>query len=171
MCFNINLQLFYLTNWAAQLYLWTWEWRKYNAFICHRLYETPKKQEFVENDESALRWCRHVLDNPSPEMKAACRVLINRLEQSKRTALNHPLPRKYMSIYFSVDWFLSLSELNSPFYRRPAVFHHTNNVSLASSIDKTSGNSTKSKTTLQRSHSAVHIKSQTCIRYFLYLYR
>ncbi|KAM8899790.1 SLAIN motif-containing protein-like [Spinachia spinachia] len=45
------------------------------------LYESPKKQEFVVRSESALRWCRHVLDNRSPEMEAACRSLINRLDQ------------------------------------------------------------------------------------------
>nr|XP_040036594.1 SLAIN motif-containing protein-like isoform X1 [Gasterosteus aculeatus aculeatus] len=45
------------------------------------LYESPKKQEFVERGESALRWCRRVLDNRSPEMEAACRSLMNRLDQ------------------------------------------------------------------------------------------
>ncbi|KAK1882790.1 SLAIN motif-containing protein-like [Dissostichus eleginoides] len=46
------------------------------------LYESPKKQELEERSESALRWCRHVLDNPSPEMEAACRSLINWLNQN-----------------------------------------------------------------------------------------
>ncbi|XP_049447777.1 SLAIN motif-containing protein-like [Epinephelus fuscoguttatus] len=65
--------------------------------VPHRLYESPKKQAFVERSESALRWCRHVLDNPSPEMEAACRSLMNRLDQRS----------------------------SSHFYRRPAVFHRS----------------------------------------------
>ncbi|TKS83472.1 SLAIN motif-containing protein-like [Collichthys lucidus] len=35
------------------------------------LYESPKKHVFLERGQSALRWCRHVLDNPSPEVEAA----------------------------------------------------------------------------------------------------
>ncbi|XP_037324116.2 SLAIN motif-containing protein-like [Pungitius pungitius] len=55
--------------------------RDEESCILHRLYESPKKQESVERSESALGWCRRVLDNPSPEMEAACRSLINRLDQ------------------------------------------------------------------------------------------
>ncbi|XP_035522795.1 SLAIN motif-containing protein-like [Morone saxatilis] len=50
--------------------------------IPDRLYESPKKQDFVGRSESALGWCRRVLDNPSPETEAACRSLINRLDQN-----------------------------------------------------------------------------------------
>lgn len=57
-----------------------------HPLVPHRLYESPKKQAFMEGSESALRWCRHVLDNPSPEMEAARRLLINRLDQSKQAA-------------------------------------------------------------------------------------
>ncbi|XP_031713234.1 SLAIN motif-containing protein-like [Anarrhichthys ocellatus] len=70
--------------------------RDEESCVPHRLYESSKKQVFVERSESALRWCRHVLDNPSPEMEAACRSLINRLDQR------------------------SICQ----FYRAPAVFHH-----------------------------------------------
>ncbi|KAF1378722.1 hypothetical protein PFLUV_G00193470 [Perca fluviatilis] len=52
------------------------------------LYES-KKQVFVERSESALKWCRHVLDNPSPEMEAACRSLINRLEQNNELSFHY----------------------------------------------------------------------------------
>ncbi|XP_038150437.1 SLAIN motif-containing protein-like [Cyprinodon tularosa] len=41
------------------------------------LYEPPNKQSFEK--DSALRWCRHVLDNPSPEMEAARRGLMKSL--------------------------------------------------------------------------------------------
>ncbi|XP_078122234.1 SLAIN motif-containing protein-like [Sander vitreus] len=71
--------------------------------IPHRLYES-KKQVFVERSESALKWCRHVLDNPSPEMEAACRSLINRLDQ--RSSMCH-------------------------FYRRPAVGSSTDKTSFS----------------------------------------
>ncbi|XP_039633998.1 SLAIN motif-containing protein-like isoform X4 [Perca fluviatilis] len=67
------------------------------------LYES-KKQVFVERSESALKWCRHVLDNPSPEMEAACRSLINRLEQ--RSSMCH-------------------------FYRHPAVDSSTDKTSVS----------------------------------------
>lgn len=60
-------------------------------FIPHRLYEPLKKQEFTERSESADRWCRHVLDNPSPEMETARRLLIKKLDQSKQAAQSHLL--------------------------------------------------------------------------------
>ncbi|TDH04821.1 hypothetical protein EPR50_G00136470 [Perca flavescens] len=52
------------------------------------LYES-KKQVLAERSESALKWCRHVLDNPSPEMEAACRSLINRLEQNNELSFHY----------------------------------------------------------------------------------
>uniref|UniRef100_A0A8P4KR91 SLAIN motif-containing protein-like n=2 Tax=Dicentrarchus labrax TaxID=13489 RepID=A0A8P4KR91_DICLA len=80
------------------------------------LYESPKKQEFVGRSESALGWCRRVLDNPSPETEAACRSLINRLDQRSSSHL----------------------------YRRPAVSYRTGNVSVGSFMDKTFGGTTHS---------------------------
>nr|XP_033466361.1 SLAIN motif-containing protein-like [Epinephelus lanceolatus] len=77
------------------------------------LYESPRKQAFVERSESALRWCRHVLDNPSPEMEAACRSLMNRLDQRS----------------------------SSHFYRRPAVFHRSVGSSInTTSVSNTHNN-------------------------------
>ncbi|KAK6317072.1 hypothetical protein J4Q44_G00124720 [Coregonus suidteri] len=49
------------------------------------LYESPKKRASAEgSDESPLKWCRQVLDNPSPETEVACRTLINILDQKTR---------------------------------------------------------------------------------------
>ncbi|NXI01413.1 SLAIL protein, partial [Pachycephala philippinensis] len=44
------------------------------------LYVSPRKS-VDEKTASPLKWCRQVLDNPSPEIEAACRTLINRLDQ------------------------------------------------------------------------------------------
>ncbi|XP_051793174.1 SLAIN motif-containing protein-like isoform X1 [Acanthochromis polyacanthus] len=76
------------------------------------LYESPRKQSIEENRESALRWCRHVFDNPSPEMEAACRVLMNVLDQKS----------------------------SHPFYRRPGLLHHAASVSEDSSSISTTHN-------------------------------
>lgn len=74
-----------------------------------RLYE-PLKKPFSVEKEPAFRWCRHILDNPSPEMKAARRGLINKLDQNSR---HH-------------------------FYRHEMVSHHAPSFSLDSSVYKTS---------------------------------
>nr|XP_056715328.1 SLAIN motif-containing protein-like isoform X2 [Euleptes europaea] len=44
------------------------------------LYVSPRKAS-VDEKESPLKWCRQVLDHPSPETEAACRTLISRLDQ------------------------------------------------------------------------------------------
>ncbi|NXT71373.1 SLAIL protein, partial [Chaetops frenatus] len=44
------------------------------------LYVSPRKS-VDEKTASPLKWCRQVLDNPSPEIEAACRTLISRLDQ------------------------------------------------------------------------------------------
>ncbi|NWI65605.1 SLAIL protein, partial [Todus mexicanus] len=48
------------------------------------LYVSPRKPMDQKTD-SPLKWCRQVLDNPSPETEAACRTLINRLDQGMET--------------------------------------------------------------------------------------
>lgn len=48
-------------------------------YVPPRLYQSSKKT-FDSRSQSALGWCRHVLDNPSPETEAACRSLINKLQ-------------------------------------------------------------------------------------------
>ncbi|XP_063169426.1 SLAIN motif-containing protein-like isoform X2 [Candoia aspera] len=44
------------------------------------LYVSPRKPP-TDGKESPLKWCRQVLDHPSPETEAACRTLISRLDQ------------------------------------------------------------------------------------------
>ncbi|NWR53914.1 SLAIL protein, partial [Bucorvus abyssinicus] len=44
------------------------------------LYVSPRKST-DQKTASPLKWCRQVLDNPSPETEAACRTLLNRLDQ------------------------------------------------------------------------------------------
>ncbi|XP_046907202.1 SLAIN motif-containing protein-like isoform X3 [Hypomesus transpacificus] len=55
------------------------------------LYVSPKKQIAKPGPESPLKWCRKVLDHPSPETEVACRTLINRLDQ------------RYMSIHSALS--------------------------------------------------------------------
>ncbi|NXP48702.1 SLAIL protein, partial [Heliornis fulica] len=48
----------------------------------HRwLYVPLRKSGTDQKPDSPLKWCRQVLDNPSPETEAACRALTNRLDQ------------------------------------------------------------------------------------------
>ncbi|KAM9511231.1 SLAIN motif-containing protein-like isoform 1-T9 [Salvelinus alpinus] len=61
------------------------------------LYVSPKKQVVAEpRPESPLKWCRKVLDHPSPETEVACRTLLNRLDQS-----THLPTSRWRNIYSS----------------------------------------------------------------------
>ncbi|KAF7709500.1 SLAIN motif-containing protein 1a isoform X1 [Silurus meridionalis] len=48
------------------------------------LYESPKAKLFPRSPLSPLQWCRHVFDNPGPEVESAKRSLCYRLDQAKR---------------------------------------------------------------------------------------
>ncbi|XP_074457772.1 SLAIN motif-containing protein-like isoform X1 [Larus michahellis] len=48
------------------------------------LYVSPRKSTADQKTDSPLKWCRQVLGNPSPETEAACRTLLNRLDQASR---------------------------------------------------------------------------------------
>lgn len=61
-----------------------------------------------EKTESALGWSRHVLDNPSPDVEAACRSLINRLEQSKLAAQTPLLSFNYFKLKKILLWAMVL---------------------------------------------------------------
>ncbi|TRY91110.1 hypothetical protein DNTS_020403 [Danionella cerebrum] len=69
------------------------------------LYVSPKKQVVTDlGPESPLKWCRKVLDHPSPETEVACRTLINRLDQ------NHMGFPTALSSQSSIDSELSTSD-------------------------------------------------------------
>ncbi|XP_017566328.2 SLAIN motif-containing protein 1a isoform X3 [Pygocentrus nattereri] len=60
------------------------------------LYVSPKAKLYPQYPLSPLQWCRHVLDNPSPEVELAKRSLCYRLEQapsspSSQCLLQQPL--------------------------------------------------------------------------------
>ncbi|XP_058248141.1 SLAIN motif-containing protein 1a isoform X2 [Hemibagrus wyckioides] len=48
------------------------------------LYASPKAKLFPRSPLSPLQWCRHVFDNPGPEVESAKRSLCYRLDQAKR---------------------------------------------------------------------------------------
>uniref|UniRef100_A0A8B9HGT4 SLAIN motif family member 1 n=1 Tax=Astyanax mexicanus TaxID=7994 RepID=A0A8B9HGT4_ASTMX len=55
------------------------------------LYVSPKAKMFAQSPLSPQQWCRHVLDNPSPEVELAKRSLCYRLEQVPSSPSSHCL--------------------------------------------------------------------------------
>nr|XP_057942282.1 SLAIN motif-containing protein 1-like isoform X2 [Doryrhamphus excisus] len=62
------------------------------------LYESPRRPVSIDA-ESPLRWCRQVLDNPSPETKAACHLLTNKLNQSSSKSVFYGHHTDSASVY------------------------------------------------------------------------
>ncbi|XP_032993203.1 SLAIN motif-containing protein-like isoform X1 [Lacerta agilis] len=71
----------------------------------------------ADEKESPLKWCRHVLDNPSPEMEAACRTLISRLDQASRWKSLYCGPLESSSVHnLNTDTGSCSNALNIPGY-------------------------------------------------------
>uniref|UniRef100_A0A8D2LF89 SLAIL protein n=1 Tax=Varanus komodoensis TaxID=61221 RepID=A0A8D2LF89_VARKO len=65
--------------------------------------------------ESALKWCRQVLDHPSPETEAACRTLLSRLDQASRWKSLYCSPLASPSVHnMNADTGSCSNALNSP---------------------------------------------------------
>ncbi|XP_078403254.1 SLAIN motif-containing protein-like isoform X1 [Cetorhinus maximus] len=82
------------------------------------LYVSPKKTVATDTDQKTqnpLKWCRQVLDHPSPETEAACRSLICRLDQANRWRNIYCTPFSSACAYSSNTDVTSCSNLlNSP---------------------------------------------------------
>ncbi|XP_054025689.1 SLAIN motif-containing protein-like isoform X1 [Dryobates pubescens] len=87
---------------------------------CHEdddswLYVSPRKPVVDPKPDSPLKWCRQVLDNPSPETEAACRTLLNRLDQASRWKNLYCSPLASPSAHnLSTEPGSSSNALNSP---------------------------------------------------------
>ncbi|XP_060106017.1 SLAIN motif-containing protein-like isoform X2 [Heteronotia binoei] len=78
------------------------------------LYVSPRKSS-IDEKESPLKWCRQVLDHPSPETEAACRTLINRLDQASRWKSLYCSPLASPSVHnLNTDAGSCSNALNSP---------------------------------------------------------
>ncbi|XP_077361140.1 SLAIN motif-containing protein-like isoform X2 [Festucalex cinctus] len=76
------------------------------------LYESPKRQLSAAN-ESPLRWCRHVLDNPSPEMEAASRSLLNKLNQKTSSSYRSLIYRQHRTQHCTDSQFVDNSKTSA----------------------------------------------------------
>ncbi|XP_077165078.1 SLAIN motif-containing protein-like isoform X2 [Paroedura picta] len=78
------------------------------------LYVSPRKSS-IDEKESPLKWCRQVLDHRSPETEAACRTLINKLDQASRWKSLYCSPLASPSVHnLNTDAGSCSNALNSP---------------------------------------------------------
>ncbi|XP_053130246.1 SLAIN motif-containing protein-like isoform X2 [Hemicordylus capensis] len=78
------------------------------------LYVSPRKSS-TDEKESPLKWCRQVLDHPSPETEAACRTLLSRLDQASRWKSLYCSPLASPSVHnLNTDTGSCSNALNSP---------------------------------------------------------
>nr|BAN82086.1 hypothetical protein [Protobothrops flavoviridis] len=78
------------------------------------LYISPRNPP-TDKKESPLKWCRQVLDHPSPETEAACRTLISRLDQASRWKSLYCSPLASPSVHnLNTDSGSCSNALNSP---------------------------------------------------------
>ncbi|XP_061454803.1 SLAIN motif-containing protein-like [Rhineura floridana] len=78
------------------------------------LYVSPRKSS-TDAKESPLKWCRQVLDHPSPETEAARRTLINRLDQASRWKSLYCSPLASPSVHnLNTDTGSGSNTLNTP---------------------------------------------------------
>ncbi|XP_032083575.1 SLAIN motif-containing protein-like isoform X1 [Thamnophis elegans] len=78
------------------------------------LYVSPRKPP-TDKKESPLKWCRQVLDHPSPETEAACRTLLTRLDQASRWKSLYCSPLASPSVHnLNADTGSCSNALNSP---------------------------------------------------------
>ncbi|ETE66821.1 hypothetical protein L345_07397 [Ophiophagus hannah] len=78
------------------------------------LYVSPRKPP-ADKKESPLKWCRQVLDHPSPETEAACRTLLSRLDQASRWKSLYCSPLASPSVHnLNADTGSCSNALNSP---------------------------------------------------------
>lgn len=85
--FSIAYCYVYLSKCYFGCKLWVNEHFSLSFQSSQRLYVSPRKSMTDQKTDSPLKWCRQVLDNPSPETEAACRTLITRLDQGMYTII------------------------------------------------------------------------------------